>query len=394
MTGSARQAPATPWMRRARDTGANPDRAEVLRVLSLTPGFTTPAIVYSTDAMATAVRGLSDAVSAAAGSRGTVAFSTKCNPRPEVLEQLARTGCGFVASWPRDVESVLRLGVAGNQIYWSGPVKRPDDVRALRGEGVTLIAESPTQLAMMLDNWGDPADGMAVGIRLHFTERSRFGIAVEELEPELRAVAASGIRAVGFQVHGLAGPWPAPAGHWADRGATARRACRLASRAGLDVAFVSLGGGLPEPDAPSRAAYAAAAQPYLAAATRALGTDVRQVVVEPGRFLVQWAGTLVATVTGVRRMRESIQVMVDVSFTVLASPTSTRVDPVFLDSRDRGPVADLTLVGPSDFHGDIIATAKGAVPRIGDLVALPRVGAYQEAFAARFSAPELEVVIV
>jgi len=368
-------------------------RAETLRVLSHVQDLRTPSVVYSRHALTTAAQGLSDAVSAVFGSRGAVAFSTKCNPRTEILEQLAAEGCSFIAAWPRDVQHLLRLGVPATSIFWSGPLKRATDISAMRRARIVPVVESPSQFASVLLGCAEPGDHDVIGIRLHFTERSRFGVTIEDLSPHLRSVKAHGISRVGFQVHGLAGPWPPPCAHWAERAAAANRGHELADKFGLEVAFVSLGGGLPEPSEPAREAYMEAALPYLAAAHQVM-SPVPRVLVEPGRFLVQWSGTMVASVVDVRHRRDAVHVILDLSFTSLASPTSTELAPVLLADGDRGPDRDLLFVGPSDFHGDLLCRAAGPVPNAGDLVAFPRVGAYQEAFAAHRAEPQLRIVTI
>ena len=55
-----------------------------------------------------------------------VYYAVKANPHPAVLAAFAALGSGFEISSTLELDAVLDLGVGGERIICSNPVKRPD----------------------------------------------------------------------------------------------------------------------------------------------------------------------------------------------------------------------------------------------------------------------------
>jgi diaminopimelate decarboxylase len=365
----------------------------------------TPVWVYDADAIRAQVERLR--------MFDTIRFAQKASSNLSILRLMREWGVLVDAVSDGEIERALRAGY---------PARGEDDPLVLTADlldrrtlarvvsdGITVNCGSPD----MIEQLGQASPGHRVWLRVnpgfgHGHSRktntggpfSKHGIWHEELDAALAIAARHDLRVVGLHMH---------IGSGADVDHLARVAdamVRQVLSCGLDVEAISAGGGLPVPYAVGDPevdvdAYFPVWDGARTTLEGRLGHSVR-LEIEPGRFLVAAAGSLVAEVRAVKRMGENRFVLVDAGFNDL-------VRPALYGSRHRvtamtgggapiqGPAHNAILAGPLCESGDVFTQDAGGVvgsiplPAVapGDLVAFHDAGAYGASMSSTYNSRPL-----
>jgi diaminopimelate decarboxylase/aspartate kinase len=322
---------------------------------------------------------------------GRFYYAMKANAHPAILEAVAAEGFGIecvsigevraaraavgaevpVLFTPNfcPVEEYARAAESGAELTIDGPQLCRDAPEVLRGRGI----------AVRLDpGWGA---GHHEKVRTGGAG-SKFGHPVAELDALVAALADAGARLTGLHAHlgsGILDPqaWPA----------LARLLAGLAERAGPDLKWIDLGGGLGQPERPGQPELdLAALQRGLAPVAHALPAIEWRL--EPGRYLVAEAGVLLAPVTQVRRKGSAALVGVATGMNSLIRPALYGAwHPIVNLTRHSAP-PDLfaQVVGPICESGDVLGRDRWiATPSVGDVLLIANAGAYGRAMASSYN---------
>lgn len=332
----------------------------------------TPVYVYDRAILREKAAGLRAALPGA-----TLLYAVKANGHPEVVETLAHELDGLeVASGG---ELALAVKTDARMIAFSGPAKTDDELRAAMQAGAVVHVESTHELRR-ISAIGNARVAIRVN-RLHVsvpgTHRmtgvpTPFGVDEAEL-PSLLALARTlpGIELIGFHLHAVSNNLDAAA-----HAAFLREAATWAARTAPDLTYVNAGGGL-------GVDYTGTAEFDLSALTE----PAEGLVLEPGRYLAADAGFYAAEVLDLKRTHGRW-------FAVLRGGTHHfrlpaawgyshpfAVLPVdawpypFARPEVRDTVVD--AVGELCTPRDVLARDHPVTRlRAGDIVVLPRAGAY------------------
>lgn len=348
------------------------------------------------------------------------AFSVKANDVPAIVAHLAARGLGANVVSSGEWAIARRAGVPNDRITLEGVGKTDGDLRAAvraAADGAPLrwvavesrdeldalgalaagaglggrAAALDVLLRLNPDVAPETHDGLAVG-----RGSSKFGMSETELTTAAADLGAGGpIRLRGIHLH--VGSMLGAVDAWRDavRRGLAILALVGAGRDGFDT--LDVGGGFPvgEPGSvPPPARFAR----ELAALLDAIPGDRRpaRLAVEPGRFLVARAGTLVTRVLHVRERPGGVRVVVlDAGMTELVRPAlyGARHPVVALTSLGRardeaGPSVDLAparVDGPVCESTDTLGLFDLPPLRRGDLVAVRDTGAYASSMAMTYN---------
>ena len=173
--------------------------------------FGTPVYVYDLDGMTSRVR-LLDALF---DGRFGVSYAIKANPNPAVLKALRPDLASFDASSFAEVRRALAAGMPAGRISFSGPAKRPEEIRGAIAAGIgELVIESPAEARMASDLVRATGRRQACLVRINPLKvprrfgasmagsASQFGIDEEVLSEMLPAIAAlPGLDLIGFHIY-------------------------------------------------------------------------------------------------------------------------------------------------------------------------------------------------
>jgi diaminopimelate decarboxylase len=379
-------------------------------VADLVRDFGTPTYVYDAAVIARQVAALS--------AFDVVRYAQKANANLAVLDFVRRQGALVDAVSAGEILRALAAGYAPTgdppPVVYTADVFDRDALELVLEHGVAVNCGSPD----MIDQYGERAPGREITLRLNpgfghghsrktntGGEHSKHGIWHEELGDALARAARHGLRVTGVHVHIGSG---ADLEHLA---LVAGAVERLAGAVGPSVHTISAGGGLPVPyreGDPSMdvGAYFRLFDEARRRLEQRFGHRVR-VEIEPGRFLVAEAGTLVTEIRAVKRVAGRTFYLLDAGFNVLARPVlygayhPMAVAPATGDDR---PVRDVVVGGPLCESGDIFTQDEGGVvrtqplpeARVGEHLLIGCAGAYGFVMASNYNAKPLpaEVIVV
>ncbi len=364
----------------------------------------TPAYVYSAGTIRDRYARL-DAALAAAPHR--IHYSLKANACRGILGVLREAGSGVDVVSGGELYRALRAGFRPDEILFGGVGKQERELREAITAGVKLInVESLAELRLVSKLAVELGREARVGLRVnpevdvrnahHYIATGekghKFGIPIDEAEAVGRiAIGLPNVvlEAVDMHVGSQLESFEAY------REGTARlvELSRALRQSGAPIRYLDAGGGLPVPydggDEPDLAAYGA----IVTAAANALGAEL---LVEPGRFFVAAAGTLVTRVLYRKESGGKNYVICDAGMTELLRPSHYdafhRIEPV--RARAGGMVAD--VVGPVCESGDFLALDRPLpVVEPGDLLAVHTAGAYGYVMSSTYNArPRVAEVLV
>ncbi|KNE75161.1 diaminopimelate decarboxylase (plasmid) [Candidatus Burkholderia crenata] len=179
-----------------------------------------------------------------------------------------------------------------------------------------------------------------------------------------------------------------------------------------DIEAISAGGGLSVPyrDGEPRVDVEHYFSQWDAARKRIeqhLGHPVR-IEIEPGRFLVAEAGTLVSQVQAINRRPMHDFLLIDAGFNDLMRPAmygsyhGVTVHAPDGSTPDGRPLADLAIAGPLCESGDVFTQDAGGIvthrqlpqPRIGDLLFFGDAGAYGASMSSNYNSRPLAAEVL
>lgn len=339
-------------------------------LLAAADRFGTPLYVYDAaelDAALARVR--------AAFGEARVFYAMKANPNLTLLRRMRAAGVGFECVSAGEIARAEQVGAGGEAVLVNGPAKSPEEYAAGARLGATFIVDRAEEVGLLPPGSRalvrvNPAlnvsthDHLATG-----AAGSKFGVTPEQVPGVLAALREAGHDARGLHVHiGSA------IRNAADFSAAFARLAELHGQTGdLEVLDVGGGWGL-DADLPGIAREARGAASVFGAA----------LWVEPGRYLVARAGTLLTRVVGTKHTGRNF-LLTDAGMTELLRPmlygAQHPVTPLW-DGETR-EVWD--VAGPACESGDLLAREVSLPePAPGDLLAVGEAGAYGASMSSTY----------
>lgn len=363
---------------------------------ALAERFGTPLYVYDASLVGERFRTLTRAF---AGVDLLIAYSVKANGNLALLDRLNRLGAGADIVSGGELFRVRQAGIPAERIVFAGVGKTETEMRLALEAGIhSFHVESASELRMLDRIAADVGKPARFGLRVNpdivspahhaYTRtghaETKFGIPVEEVEPLYRwARERPFLDARGIDAHiGSGIDDPEPYSRVLDTLLSLVAGLR---RDGIDLEYVDLGGGFGVPrQGGAGMAVERVAERVLPRIRRA-GLAL---VLEPGRFLVAEAGTLLTKVLHVKRSRSKTFVVTDGGMTELIRPSLYsgfhEVEPVAPRAGAAEAVVD--VVGPICETGDFLALGRTlAVPEPGEVLAVRITGAYGSSMASNYN---------
>ncbi len=327
-------------------------------------------------------------------------YALKANYNPAILTVLLEEGLGIDAVSPFEVRLCLELGFAPGQIIFTGNNTTEAELAFCLERGVPVNVGSLAEL----DCYGRLNPGGAVALRLnpdvgagHHSHvitggpHSKFGIYHTEAEAIRGLLAVHRLRLTGIHSHIGTGILEAA------QMLEAMEIILHTAEAFAELEFIDFGGGFGIP-------YRAGQQPLdlpalgramaerFAAFCQSYGRPLRMKL-EPGRYLVAQAGTLLVRVTNVQATPAHTFVGTDSGFNHLLRPAMYGAYHHILNaSAVKGETQPVVVAGNICESGDVFTHGGEGpedrdltAPEIGHLLALRDAGAYGYAQASNYN---------
>ena len=360
--------------------------------------FGTPLYVYSGDQIAERLQMFQEAF---AGREHLVCYAVKANSALAILKLLADRGAGFDIVSGGELERVLAAArEAVGRVVFSGVGKTAPEIdRALEAGILEFNVESEAELELLAararklktrarfalrvnpDVFAETHPYISTGLREH-----KFGIDIRNaLRIYKRAAGDRWLEAHGMSVHiGSQIRSADPFGAAMER---VNKLVRQLAKAGIALRSVDAGGGLGIDYHGGSFDAAAKVHEYAAAVEQALDGFTGSLMLEPGRFLVAQAGTLVTRVIQVKRNGTKTFVITDAAMNDLIRPALYQAHHEIVPvTPRRGAARVVDVVGPVCETGDFFARDRELEPvKPGDLIALLDAGAYGMAQSSNYN---------
>lgn len=321
-------------------------------------------------------------------------YAIKANANPTILRTLKKAGMGAEAVSPGELRLALSVGFKPAQISFTCSSMTEGELVEAARSGVRVHLDSLGQLRL----WGERKLGSHVSIRLnqgigagHHAHvitggpDSKFGIGLRDIPEVLKIAKKYRLTITGVQQH--------IGSNVLDAAIVEKAIEKLLNTVSKfpDITHIDFGGGLGVPYEPGVRPLALETLGKRVSArirrfTRETGRSLT-FAMEPGRFLVAEAGTLLVLVTDSKETEKHLFVGVNSGFNHLVRPAMYgSYHPIENLTRARGPRKPLTIVGNVCESGDIFATKRRMVmPVVGDILAIQMAGAYGFSMASEYN---------
>lgn len=381
-------------------------RIERLSCQEIVKPLGTPLLVYSAARLRD---NIAEAAAAADASPVPIRihFALKACYLAGVVSLLRQAGLNVEVMSEWEYLLARRIGFSSAQVVVNGPAKRPEFLERAVIDGVSLInVESLSEIAFLQDLGRRLGRTIDVGIRINpilsrrlrgaFTPPgSKFGFDVPggEAARAMRSVVASrSLSLQGVHCHSYTRQYE-PGAHQACAAAVVKFLRRTEADLGIRIPILDFGGGFG-----SRYLMEAQGRTFrqfireMLDPVLSLSGD-RQVIIEPGRYLVNDAGACLTSVLTCKRTAHRRWVLVDAGRNIL--PPRENAEYVVMPCRlSRGRtlyhVGDFLCV-PSE---PIPLSLVGGSTASGDLLAVFNAGAYTFSMGQNFGEPIPNAILV
>lgn len=355
--------------------------------------FGTPLMVTDENALRENYRAIDRAFNAVFPTR--VNYACKANTNLSILRILEQEGSCIDAVSIGEVESCLRAGFAPDRILYTGVGVSDDEMRQLVERKVPINIDSIGQLRRLaaIDNTHpislrvnpDVGSGHSHKV-VTGTKGAKFGIPKDEVLQAFAEAVRLGFSPKGLHAHtGSGGSDPSVFGKVTE--VLVGIFEKVRQELGIDLEFLDIGGGISIPYRPEEL-KADLEGIAMEVASRLKGSGVRQLVIEPGRYIVADTTVLLTRVNDVKSTPVKDYILVDAGF-------NTLIRPAFYDSYHHVVVANkfghqaqlkYDVAGPLCETGDYLAKER-YLPKVevGDLLCVYDVGAYGFSMSSNYN---------
>ena len=372
---------------------------------ALAKKYGTPLYVYSADNLLYRLQLFTEAfLSAPTPIPHLVCYAVKANPSLAILKLLHNEGEGFDIVSGGELERVLAVDkAAAHRVVFSGVGKTAPEIDlALQSDILLFNIESEGELELVAERAAKLKKRTRIALRVNpdiFAETHPYistGLREHKFGIDIGRARAVYRKAAGYK-------WIEPAGVSVHIGSQIRSSepfgsavARVAGlvqelrKDGLPIRFLDAGGGLGieyhagQPFNPEEKVghYAGALAKAIA------GLDNLTLLLEPGRFLIAQAGTLLTRVLYVKKNGEKTFIITDAGMNDLIRPALYQAHHEIVPVTPRKGARKITadIVGPVCETGDFFARDR-QLPAVqpGDLLAILDAGAYGMSLASNYN---------
>ena len=371
----------------------------------LTKQFGTPLYVYEERVLERNYRALEEAL---APIKPLICFAMKANSCLGILKRFHRLGAGFDIVSEGELRKVLHAGGEASKVVYSGVGKTQSEIEFALASGIRFLnVESIAELAAIEAIAKEMGKKAPVCFRVNpdvtakthkhlttGTKTSKFGIPIEDVIGAWKIFGKSPhLDWKGLDCH--IGSQITEVGPLKEAYLEIVRLADELKTLGMPIQTIDIGGGF---GISYSGHYAPLDLTVLRETVReVLSKTPYQFVVEPGRFLVAEAGTLLTTVLYRKSSYGTRFVIVDAGMNDLVRPAMyDSYHGIELANRDEGSIREtVDVVGPVCESSCFFAHGRELpMTEAGDILALKDVGAYGSVMATRYNMRRLPAEVI
>lgn len=319
-------------------------------------------------------------------------YAMKSNPNVVMIEALASLGANFDCASENEMKTIIEITKDPSRIIFANPCKMSSQIRYARANDVdfmTFDCEEELYKIKLYHPYAKLVLRLAVDDSKSVCKfNKKFGCMLTEVEELLTIAKMLKLDVVGFSFHVGSGC------SCADRFYEAIRDCReatdIATRLGISITVIDIGGGFPGTDTTVK--FEDIAKRVNDGISDFFGDGTVKFIAEPGRYFSERSHTLVLNVIGKKRAIENNEKMIIYylndgvynSFNCIMFDYSK---PIILPFNERdGKLINSRLFGPTCDSIDLIAD-NIMLPElaIGEWVYVENFGAYTVSASSGFN---------
>ncbi len=326
-------------------------------------------------------------------------YACKANTNLAVLRVLEQEGSGIDAVSVGEVRTCLKAGYSPDRIMYTGVNVSSKEMKEVADLGVMINLDSRCQMERLAEiaPCSDVSfritPGVGCGQRAKVTtwnKGAKFGIPLDEVVSTYARAKDLGFNVRGIHAHiGSGGQTVEP---FMDMMEVLIGLVNEIREIGIDLEFIDMGGGIGVPYKPQEEEMDVGELAMNLTDMIQEETDVKTIVLEPGRYIICDTTVLLTTVNDIKDAGVKKYVGVDAGFNTLIRPAmyDSYHHVALANKMGRACTDKYDVVGPICETGDYIAHDRVLPdPRPGDLVAVYNAGAYGFSMSSRYNSRPL-----
>jgi len=229
-------------------------------------------------------------------------YAIKCNPNPVLLDALASLGANFDCASENEMKTIIEITKDPARIIFANPCKMSSQIRYARANDVDLMTfdcEEELYKIKLYHPYAKLLLRLAVDDSKSVCKFNvKFGCKLNQVEELLTIAKTLKLNVTGFSFH--VGSGCKSADNFYDAIKTCRDATDIASRMGIVVNMIDIGGGFPGVD--RDVAFEDIAKQVNRGIEEFFGDELKNdtvtFIAEPGRYFAQRSHTLILNVIG------------------------------------------------------------------------------------------------
>lgn len=235
-------------------------------------------------------------------------YAVKCNPNPVILQALAALGANFDCASENEMKTIIEITKDPTRIIFANPCKMSSQIRYARANDVDLMTfdcEEELYKIKLYHPYAKLVLRLAVDDSKSICKfNKKFGCKLQQVEELLMIARTLKLAVVGFSFH--VGSGCSSADNFYEAIHDCRKAADIASKIGIPIELIDIGGGFPGIDRAIK--FEDIAKKVNEAIHTFFGDDLEskkiRFIAEPGRYFAESTHTLVLNVIGKKKVMD------------------------------------------------------------------------------------------
>ncbi len=329
----------------------------------------------------------------------TIHYACKANTSLAVLRILEQEGSGIDAVSIGEVKTCLKAGFTPDRIMYTGVFVSTEELKQVVETGVMINLDSESEMERLAEIKPGakisfritPGIGSGHGEKVITGNKgAKFGIPKDKVVETYLRAQDLGLEPIGIHAHiGSGGQSVEP---FVEEAEVLAGLINQLSEAGIDLEFVDIGGGIGVPYKPNEDEMDLGEFASQVTDVFQMDTDVKKLIIEPGRYIVCDACVLLTKCTDVKDTGVKKYIGVDAGFNTLIRPAMYDSFHYIQNGSKFGKACTgrYDIAGPLCESGDYLGHDRVMPePDEGDVIVVYNAGAYGFSMSSNYNSRPL-----